>query len=97
MMHSFAFPVSGPLGFVGLDAADVMRNAFLQLVNERVGLRPDLAPGSRRSPSGTSAHFFRKQRHEIFADEKKKISEFLALDKRSRGILRRDSAQTFDW
>ena len=38
MMDSFAFPVSGPLGFIGLDAADVVGSTLHQLIHQIVGL-----------------------------------------------------------
>ena len=68
-MDPLAFPISRPFGLVGFDAADVMRDALLQLVDEGVGLRPDLTSGRRWSPSGAATHFIREKRRQIFAEK----------------------------
>ena len=60
-------PVPGLLGLVGLDAADVMRDALLQLVDEGVGLRPDLASCSRRSFPGAGLQVVREDRSQEVA------------------------------
>jgi len=45
--HSLVVPVLGLLGFVGLDAANVMRSALHEGLDQQVGLALDLVRGSR--------------------------------------------------